>query len=60
MADLDKLEAADIKAIIWKHWNNKNGQTLEERFTSMADEIVHALEAAARTATPERAHARFP
>jgi len=43
MADLDKLEAADIKAIIWKHWNNKNGQTLEERFTSTADEIAQAL-----------------
>jgi hypothetical protein len=43
MTDLDKLEAADIKAIIWKHWNNKNGQTLEERFTSTADEIAQAL-----------------
>ena len=31
-----------IKAIIWKHWNNKNGQTLEERFTSTADEIAQA------------------
>jgi hypothetical protein len=36
-------EAADIKAIIWKHWNNRNGQTLEERFTSTADEIAQAL-----------------
>jgi hypothetical protein len=43
LARMEKTDAATIKAIIWKHWNNKNGQTLEERFTSTADEIAQAL-----------------
>jgi hypothetical protein len=29
-----------IKAILWKHWRNQNGQTLEDRFTSAAEEIA--------------------
>jgi hypothetical protein len=43
LARMEKTDAATIKSIIWKHWNNKNGQTLEERFTSTADEIAQAL-----------------
>jgi hypothetical protein len=43
LARTEKTDAATIKAIIWKHWNNKNGQTLEERFTSTANEIAQAL-----------------
>jgi hypothetical protein len=31
---------AQIKATIWKHWRNQNGQTLEDRFTSAAEEIA--------------------
>jgi hypothetical protein len=45
IARTEKTDAETIKAIIWKHWNNKNGQTLEERFTSTADEIARALPA---------------
>ena len=31
---------AQIKATIWKHWRNQNGQTLEDRFTAAAEEIA--------------------
>jgi len=34
------LGVAQIKATIWKHWRNQNGQTLEDRFTSAAEEIA--------------------
>jgi len=34
------LNVARIKATIWKHWRNQNGQTLEDRFTSAAEEIA--------------------
>jgi len=34
------LGVARIKAIIWKHWRNQNGQTLEDRFTAAAEEIA--------------------
>jgi len=34
------LGVARIKSIIWKHWRNQNGQTLEDRFTSAAEEIA--------------------
>jgi len=34
------LGVARIKATIWKHWRNQNGQTLEDRFTSAAEEIA--------------------
>jgi hypothetical protein len=34
------LGVAQIKATIWKHWRNQNGQTLEDRFTAAAEEIA--------------------
>jgi hypothetical protein len=34
------LGVARIKATIWKHWRKQNGQTLEDRFTSAAEEIA--------------------
>jgi hypothetical protein len=38
------LGVAQIKAILWKHWRNQNGQTLEDRFTSAAEEIATLVE----------------